>query len=216
MNVIGERFHVGKLGVRGDVPLRVALSGFPRIVDVHVDIARVLHPARDHCIGDLPHRCVVDLTGKFVPAVPSHGRCAHQSVVSHIMQLRQRQTRRRQSRFRLRAFGGPLHWLSSRSLRGHLNLVALHSSLVSRLAHLVAGAGSGDKVQLAIFERSLCDGDLSRASEHLAGDILAILLDVKKSLAKIAVACWYTKDPETGEIRLSEQRICEAQQNGEP
>ena len=114
------------------------------------------------------------------------------------MQLRQRQTCRRQRRFRLGAFGRPLHRLSSRDLRGHLKFVAIESSLVNGLAHLVAAGSPSDEVQLALLKRAVSDGDLARPAEQLAGDVLAFLLEIEEGLTEIAVAGGDTKDPETG------------------
>src|SRR5262249_43018720 len=153
-----------------------------------------------------PHSGVVDLAGKFVPAVPSHGRRAHETVVTHVVKLRQRQTLGRQGRFGLGAFGSSLHWLSSCDLRRHLDLVVLESALVNGLAYLAAAAGPGDEVQLAIFKRAVSDGKLSCAGQNLAGDVLAVLLEVNEGLAKIAVAGGHAKNPEAGEIGLRQCR----------
>src|SRR5579872_3554060 len=73
MNVVSESLHVGELLVGMEDSARVALP-LPRIVDVHVDIACILHARRDHLIRRSAHAFVVDLGSKIVPAVPAHGR----------------------------------------------------------------------------------------------------------------------------------------------
>src|SRR5262249_9577097 len=73
VDIIGQRFHVGKLAVGLNVPLGVAPS-LPRVVDVDVDVTGVFHAARDHGVGDFADGFVIDLFGELIPTVPTHGR----------------------------------------------------------------------------------------------------------------------------------------------
>ena len=100
VDVIRECLHVRELIVGLNVPVRIACP-FPRIVDVDVHVAGILHPARHHGVGDLTHNLVAHGAPEFVPTVPAHGRRTRQSIVRQWMERRQfrlRETRKRMHR----------------------------------------------------------------------------------------------------------------------
>src|SRR5438477_6763613 len=80
MHIVRQRLHAGweALGVGLDVAVGVALA-LPAIVNVHVLEAGVLQARLDHGIGGLADQSLVDIAGKFVPAVPAHLRGAGQA-----------------------------------------------------------------------------------------------------------------------------------------
>ena len=75
VDVVREDFHSGgeSLRIRNDSPLRIA-THLPAVVDVHILVARRLHPAADHGVGHLANEFVADVACKLVPTVPAHRR----------------------------------------------------------------------------------------------------------------------------------------------
>ncbi len=73
VHIIRKRLHVGKLLVRMQQAVLVALA-FPRVVDVHVDVPCVLHAAGDNLIRGIANVLVRYLSEEVVPAVPPHRR----------------------------------------------------------------------------------------------------------------------------------------------
>ena len=72
MDIIGQGLHVGKLVVRVQYAVGVALA-FPRVVNVHVDVSSVLHPGGDNLVGGSANVLVGHLPGEVIPTVPAHG-----------------------------------------------------------------------------------------------------------------------------------------------
>ncbi len=73
MNVVGESFHVGKALVGMQFAVRIALA-LPRIVDIHVQIARLAHAGADQQVRRRPDIRSGHALGKMVPAIPAHRR----------------------------------------------------------------------------------------------------------------------------------------------
>jgi hypothetical protein len=69
-------------------PLGVA-AGLPGVVDLDVDVANILHAARDHRIGHGAYVGIGDPAGKLIPTVPAHGRRSDEAIVGKIVQRRQ-------------------------------------------------------------------------------------------------------------------------------
>ena len=93
VDVIGQRLHVGKFFVGGDVAVFIALFGFPGVVDIDVDIAGVAHAAGCDGVGHAAHGGVVHFAGELVPTVPAHGRSLRVAVRGDRFERRQRLVR---------------------------------------------------------------------------------------------------------------------------
>lgn len=119
----------------GDVALRIARP-LPSVIDVHVNIARLLHPTGNHGISDATNYRIIDLVGKFGPTVPAHRRRSRQPVVRDIMQLGQRQARWRQCRFRFGALGHSFKGISSGGLRQRVTTCETFGS--TRISHALS------------------------------------------------------------------------------
>src|SRR4029079_11758478 len=76
VDVVGERGHTA--GELGRVPFQLAAriaSVHPAIVEVHVLVTDVLHPARDEDVGNLLDKRLVQVVApEGVPRVPPHRR----------------------------------------------------------------------------------------------------------------------------------------------
>lgn len=66
MKVIRQRLHSRRkpLRVRQDVSMRIAIN-LPAVVNDEVNITRVFHAARYHCIGHLPDKLLVNVAPIF-------------------------------------------------------------------------------------------------------------------------------------------------------
>ena len=85
MDVIGEALHVGKILVGHDPalvipqrpnPLLIPVLGgvHPAVINVHVAVAHIRHPARNHQIRRLPHHLVRHPVVMCIPMIPAHRR----------------------------------------------------------------------------------------------------------------------------------------------
>ena len=107
VDVAGQRLHVGELFVGQDIPVGVA-AGFPRVVDIDVDVARVAHAAGGDGVGHFAHALVVHPAGEFVPTVPAHRRGERQPIGRQRLHRRQRLMRGQQVGGNRRRRGDPL------------------------------------------------------------------------------------------------------------
>ena len=82
MNIVGQRLDARRkvLRIRNDTSDGIAIH-LPAVVDHHVLIAGVFHPAADHRVSHALDQIFADVAVKFVPAVPAHGRGESEPVV---------------------------------------------------------------------------------------------------------------------------------------
>ena len=115
VDIISQRFHVGKLLVRLDISLCVA-AGLPGVIDIDVEIARVFHPIARHGVRNAAHSRIIHLAGELVPTVPAHRWSSRQAVIRDLVQGGKWIARRQD------AFAG------RRAHRHHLDGVVLRTS----------------------------------------------------------------------------------------
>ena len=205
MDVVGERLHVRKLSVGGDVPLGVACA-LPRVVDIQVDIASIFHSARDHCIRDAPNRSIINFAGELVPAIPPHWRRSRQAITGNVAQLREGKPWRRQSSFRLGALRSARQRVAAGIEHRHRNLVSFHRTVIRHPALLLALGAEGDnQVQIATLECPFADGQIAKALQNLAGDRLAGLFQIQKYLAVVSISGGHTQKPKPAQVSLCRQ-----------
>ena len=82
MNVVHQSLDpAGKaFGVGNDVSTRIPFH-LPAVVNHYVLISGVFDSRLDHGIGHLPDHVFTYIAAEFVPAIPTHGRRARQSLV---------------------------------------------------------------------------------------------------------------------------------------
>src|SRR6185437_9627817 len=73
VHIIGQGLHIRKLAIGMYIPLRIALA-FPGVIDIHIDVSGISHPARDHSVCRCANIGVIYLLSEMIPAVPAHWR----------------------------------------------------------------------------------------------------------------------------------------------
>ena len=68
LDAVGKAFRIGL-----DEAIGIALA-MPAVVQVDVRIAGIAHTRLNERIGDAADKFLVDITGKFIPSVPTHLR----------------------------------------------------------------------------------------------------------------------------------------------
>src|SRR5262249_17742482 len=117
-----------------NVALRIATS-FPRVVDIHVDVACFFHAVSSHCIGNSADGRVIDTSGKLVPTVPTHWRCPGKTIVWHFVKCPRRTASRESALTGGHSMGHEFWRRGIRSTtRCHVQFVSDEFALVAHLS----------------------------------------------------------------------------------
>src|SRR6185437_1046173 len=185
--------------------LRVPIA-FPRVVDVDVHVARVLHAVRRDRIRHAAHCRVVHAVAELVPAIPAHRRRLRQSVVGNLVQRRNRIL----LRIKALAFRHTMrHHLARRAAaarRGDVQLVAHDLAFVLQGAHVAVVRVRRRKREAIRSAGHLGDDVMRRRRVNLAFIRRTVGLDIEIRAGESAVVSWGRNQPVAAQIGRERER----------